>query len=162
MKYSIFSFSCRTLLLALLLLLTGCGKKSMPLPDDRRDQFAWTSSSAQITLNGCLSVYGTLSGNVAKLTDVIFELQPLAADDTCDNCPFTPAERAEFPANTLRGHPEVNTVRLTYCPREQAPFYRWRMVGINIHRRFPYALTPIHKTETKEEKETYYAPFLIP
>ena len=162
MKHSIFPISYGATLLIMALALAGCGKKSMPLPDDRRDQFTWTSSSVQVTLNGCLSAYGTLSGNVANLTEVIFELQPLSGADACDNCPFTPAERAEFPANTLRGHPEVNTVRLTYCPREQAPLYLWRMVGINIHKRFPYALTPIRKTETKEEQEIYYAPFLIP
>ena len=142
--------------------LASCGKKSSPVPNDARDSFTWTQSSVVASSNGCLTGTGILSGNVANLTDVIFELQPIQPDDACENCPFTPSERVEFSQSVLRGHPEVNTIRFTYCPRDTAPVYRWRFVGTNIHRRLSYAVTPLQTLSLNDEPESEHAPFFLP
>lgn len=162
MTTSIPSKKLAVLFLCALFLVNGCGKKGNPTPDDERDKFTWAESGIQVSLNGCLSVTGILQGNSAKLTDVVFELQPIQDGDDCAGCPFTPSERAEFAESQLRGHPEVNTIKLNYCPREQAPVYRWRLVGVNIHRRFPYEVTPVQTFTVNEEPEREYAPFYLP
>ncbi len=163
MKRVCLSPLCGVLTLILMAaMLQGCGKKAAPVPDDNRDRFSWASSSMMVLPNNCLAVNATLSGNVANLTDVVLELQPLQPDNTCADCPFAPTEREEFAESAVRGHPEVNTIRLTYCPREQAPSYRWRLVGINIHKRFPYALTPTRTFVVQEEPEIEHAPFYLP
>ncbi len=149
-------------LILLAVALQGCGKKANPIPDDNRDRFSWTGSNMMVLPNGCLTVNATLSGNVANMTDVVLELQPLQPDNTCAGCPFAPTERGEFAESAVRGHPEVNTIRLNYCPQEKAPSYRWRLVGINIHKRFPYALTPTQTFVVREEPEIEHAPFYLP
>ena len=150
------------LLLILLAAIQGCGKKGLPVPNDNRNLFTWTGSSMMILPNSCLTVSATLSGNIANLTDVVLELQPLLPDNTCAGCPFTPTERAEFAESAVRGHPAVNTVRLTYCPQAQTPSYHWRLVGINVHKRFPYALTPVQAFVVQEYPEIEHAPFYLP
>ena len=162
MKHVRFFSVCGLLLLILLAAIQGCGKKGLPVPNDNRDLFAWTGSSMVILPNNCLTVSATLSGNIANLTDVVLELQPLLPDNTCSGCPFTPTERAEFAESAVRGHPEVNTIRLAYCPQEQASSYHWRLVGINIHRRFSYALTPIQTFTIHGKPEIEHAPFYLP
>lgn len=143
-------------LLCLGLLVSACGKKGDPMPQDQKNLFAWKSADAYFTQSGCLAVTASMTGATRNVDGFTIELEPLAppsdpnlppelasVPDTCEGCPFTPRETKEVtPGEAIPGDESTRYV-FNYCPALKADAYRWRLVARNVFLSFPYALTPI-------------------
>ncbi len=131
------------ILLALLSALgLGCGKKALPQPQDEREMFRWTGAKATAK-SDCLSIDAQLVGNLRNVAGVVLELEAADTGEQCANCPFLPVERKEFAIDNLSAQGKSGRITLDYCPTVEAPAYRWRLVGRNVYRTFPYQLTQV-------------------
>ena len=143
-------------LLCLGLVLSSCGKKGNPTPQDYKNQFAWEHEDARFIGNGCLAITALMTGAVQNVDSFQLELEPLApqvdpdlppelaaVSDTCEGCPFTPHETSELvPYERVSGDSGTRYT-FTYCPTVKASAYRWRLVARNVFTAFPFALTQI-------------------
>lgn len=137
---TIFVFLC-----AILVGMTGCGKKGAPsIPGENR-QFSFSKLDATL-VNECLHIQGTLSGSWWNLEQIYVEVQPSDILGNCDTCPFLPTEQAIYNASDIfveRGNGDIS---LQFCPMTSSPeikAWRWRVIGKNIVRDLPYVLTPV-------------------
>ena len=143
-------------LCCVLLAVPGCGKKGDPVPQDKKNMFAWENAEAAFTANGCLAISALMTGAAQNVDGFSIELEPLeppagstlppelqTPQDTCEGCPFTPRETEELtPQEAIPGE-QGTRFRFTYCPTIKAAAYRWRLVAQNVFMSFPYALTPV-------------------
>lgn len=151
------NYSLLCILLALTI-LTGCGKKAMPQPKDSKEYFAWKNSVA--TSSGdCINISAELSGAIRNIDGILLEVEPVGANNTCYECPFLPTERQSYNYDNVVLDGKRYQIAMTFCPETKSPAYRWRLVGRNVFRTFPYAMTPVHLlvpavTEEQPEKST--------
>lgn len=130
-----------SLILLLACVVTGCGKKGLPLPDYSRQLFSWRNVFAALSQNGCLSVSGSVGGEAQNLAFMVLELEPL--DAACVGCPFVPQEIYRIDSTDAWESPDGQTFRFAYCPASRDTGYRWRLVGRNVFSSLPPVSTPV-------------------
>ncbi len=143
-------------LMCLVLFGAACGKKGEPVPQDRKNMFAWKDEQAHFAANGCLAVTATMTGATRNVEGFSLELEPFtpapaedlppelaAIPDSCVGCPFLPRETAKIRPQEIVDGKNSTRYTFTYCPRLAATSYRWRLVARNVFRSFPFALTPV-------------------
>ncbi|CAK7013181.1 MAG: hypothetical protein DELT_02146 [Desulfovibrio sp.] len=128
------------LLLTAIFFLAACGKAGMPVPKKTQDTF--TITGAGVTVMGkCLAARGTVTGAVNNFERVMVEVDPIDSHDDCPGCPFNAGESQEFSASDVQFDAKTGQFLLSFCPSTEAPMYRWRLVGKNVHPGLPYATT---------------------
>lgn len=133
------------LLCALLVVTAGCGKKGAPSVPGENRQFTFSRLDATL-INECIHIQGNLSGSWWNLEQIYVEVQPSAVLGNCDDCPFLPVEQAVYNASDIFVERGNGDITLQFCPMSSSPeikAWRWRIIGKNIVRDLPYALTPV-------------------
>ncbi len=122
-----------TLLLVLLLAftlsfsLTACGRKTLPKSNFNSEKYAWQNVGATIN-NDCLTVFGTVDGNINSVDTITLEVQGLT--EACVNCPFATEMHTTVAAVEVIDF-ETNVFQINYCPAPVYDEYRWRISGKN-------------------------------
>lgn len=148
-------FFLLTLLLTMAV-VTGCGKKSDPVPDQSRLLFSWRNVFATMTDNGCISLSGSVAGASQNMGSVVLEVQPL--DASCEGCPFVPQETHSVNASDAWESPSGESFRFAYCPSTRADSYRWRLAGKNVFSGLPPVLTPVRVVQAMQTTEIDMTP----
>lgn len=139
MNRSVVRFTLSLLTLTALFIV-ACGKAGMPIPKKTQDTF--TIAGAGVTVMGqCLAANGTVTGAVNNVDTIMIEVQSIQSYDDCPGCPFVAQEYQEFSASAAQFDAKTGQFLLSFCPVTDAPMYRWRLVGKNIHLGLPHAAT---------------------
>lgn len=129
------------ILLVLLLVVAGCGKKGLPVPDYSQQMFSWRNVFAVMSEDGCISISGSVSGETRNLAFMVLDLEPLEA--SCAGCPFVAQESFRMDPADAWESPDGQTFRFVYCPAARSDVYRWRLVGHNVFSSLPAVSTPV-------------------
>lgn len=122
------------------LFLAACGKAGMPVPKKTQDTFTLTGASVTV-MGKCLAASGTVTGAVNNFDIIRIEVNSIQSDEDCPGCPFVPQEYQEFSASAAQFDVNTGQFLLSFCPAADAPMYRWRLVGKNVHPGLPHAMT---------------------
>lgn len=118
------------LVLMLVFVIFGCGKKVWPEPDAEEEKFAISITSHEMH-DDCLEITAEISGNHKNLSTITLELEAL--DEPCPACPFLVSKSVVLPP----GSPEVkrveNMLTITHCGLDPDSYYRVRLKARNIY-----------------------------
>ena len=109
--------------------------------------FAWEDVSATLNPGMCLTITADMSGATRNVEVFMLELEP-KTEAVCVECPFNPVEVAVLKPDTTQARSNGERFQFTYCPRNKADSYRWRLVAHNVFKAFPYALSPTKTLKT--------------
>lgn len=135
MKILLDAWRCAMCIGAVLLLLggTGCGKKSWPEPQLDEDRFTW--GQIQHHRHGaCLDARALVYGAPNKLGFVFLEWMELESNEDCPGCPFVPTGRVRLGDGSSEFKRQNGVIRILLCEWNPERSYRWRLVGMNVHR----------------------------
>ena len=124
-----------------LVLLPGCGKKDMPVPNDPARNFSWEQVDASKSGN-CLALSGKFTGAYENLDSLRLELAPVSGPEDCPGCPFVPKEILYFSRSEAGFNQDTGAIGFSYCPKPAAA-YRWRLTGISIFNRLPHTVSHV-------------------
>lgn len=128
-------------LLGLLLICAACGKVGDPQPRQNSRSFVW--QEVRVTpVNNCLDIRAAMSGVYGNLHSVRLELDGVSGPDDCPACPFHPSETYVLEDLKQSFNSSTGELHFSYCPRETAPLYRYRLIGINIFDTSQHAISP--------------------
>jgi hypothetical protein len=112
-------------------LSTACGRYGAPEPRQGSRSFSWEKLDINAD-TACLEFNALVSGGYTNLDTVILEL---SADipGNCSNCPFKPTEIYTLDDLSQNYDRQSGNLQFFYCPAEQSPDYRVRIIGTNIY-----------------------------
>lgn len=129
----------------LLLLPAGCGKTGDPKPRQATRSFVW--QEVEVAQAGeCLDIHAVMSGVYSNLEDVFLEFSGVDEGD-CPGCPFLVQEQIRVERLNKVFDQNRGELRFSHCPRQKAPAYRLRLVGINIYDTSRHAVSPVKYIE---------------
>jgi hypothetical protein len=118
------------ILLALLILCCGCGKKAWPTAQTAQDAFVLEKVQAR-KAEGCLQVEASLSGAAQNLQSVALILEAL--DAPCPGCPFQPSRSIEIPLSSPQITLEGGALRLSFCDIDPQKAHRLKLEARNVY-----------------------------
>lgn len=118
------------ILLGLLALCSGCGKKAWPTAQTGEDAFGLESVLAR-KADGCLEVEARLSGAAQNLQSVVLILEAL--DTPCPGCPFQPTRSIELPLSSPQVRLQGNVLRLSFCGIDPQKAHRLKLEAANVY-----------------------------
>jgi hypothetical protein len=117
-------------ILSLLWLGLGCGKKGWPEPDIDEDRFVWSEISSEVT-GRCMDITALLSGNVQNLARVTLEVE--MRSEPCPGCPFSPTTTVRMEPGSENWERRGALVHVMWCGLEPDKAVRWRLIGHPLH-----------------------------
>ncbi len=134
---------CLTVLTLLMFgVLAGCGVKGAPQPDFDRDSFAFGDLSAELSIDGTVTVSGTLTGAFQNMHFLVLEMQPVEGE-LCGGCPFVPQDQFRIDARDAWESKNGSRFSVVYHPVFTSDMYRWRLVGHNIYSGISRVVSPL-------------------
>lgn len=133
----------------------SCGKEGKPVPQDQKNIFTWRNADASFITQDCLQITISMVGAVQNIRYFSLELAPQQSSSNlpseletisyCEDCPFIAKEVALLkPEEILRKELSNETIYIfSYCPKNKASAYQWRLVIENIFSQFPYVITTV-------------------
>lgn len=118
---------------ALVVLTTGCGRKTWPEPNANIDKVRLVKVQGRQD-NRCLSVYAVVGGAVQNLYSLVLEIAPVD-EENCPTCPFSPRQRYEYFPDSPEVKVRGRSIFLNHCPLSPEVTYRWRLVLKNRYGR---------------------------
>ncbi len=118
---------------SLLVIGTGCGKKGWPEPRLDEDRFTWGPIQHQ-RQGACLDARALVHGAANKLGFVYLEWMRLDTAEDCPDCPFEVTERVRLGDGSSEFKRQNGVIRILFCEWDPESSYRWRLVGLNVHR----------------------------
>jgi len=135
-----------TLMLSLALFVSGCGKKGWPDPQLEEDRFAW-GQMQHLRQGECLDARALVHGAPEKLGDVYLQWMELDANEDCPGCPFEVTDRIRLGDGSSELKRQNGVIRILVCEWTPEVSYRWRLVGMNIHRGLNPVISPVQFSE---------------
>ncbi|TVQ96536.1 MAG: hypothetical protein EA399_15745 [Desulfovibrionales bacterium] len=122
------------LLMGLVLVFgTGCGKKAWPEPQLDEDRFYWGQIQHQ-RQGACLDARALVHGAANKLGNVYLEWMEWDRPEDCPECPFEVTSRVLLADRSSELKRQNGVIRILLCEWDPDLSYRWRLVGMNVHR----------------------------
>lgn len=137
-------------LLCFALLASGCGKTGDPRPRQATRSFAWQEVSATAA-GECLDISALMSGVYSNLDAVVLEFADVSEGE-CPGCPFLVKEQIPVQNLAKLFDQSKGELRFSHCPRQKAPAYRLRLVGLNMFDTARHAVSPVKYVEMPAQR----------
>ena len=130
------------LLICLMLVLVGCGRKGDPVPDYSLDEFAFGALSAEAAADGTVTFQGTVTGASQNLEFMVLEMQAVDGE-LCEGCPFLAQDQHRVDARDAWENETGSSFSFVYRPVFPGRVYRWRLTGHNLYSGLPDVVSPM-------------------
>ena len=141
-RCSAFSGACFAILLIATLTLVGCGRKGDPVPDFSRDEFSFTSLSAEAAADGSVRFQGSVAGASQNLEYMVLEMQAVDGE-LCEGCPFLAQDQYRVDSRDAWESENGSSFSFVYRPVFPGGAYRWRLIGHNLYSGLPDVVSPM-------------------
>lgn len=140
------TLGCGVILILIMWLGLGCGKKDWPEPVVDKDRFVWSEISAQVQ-GKCLDITALLSGNVQNLAGLTLEVE--MRSEPCPGCPFVPTVKKRMDPGSENWQRRGALVHVTWCGLDPDKAVRWRLIGHPLHPSMAVVRSRVYRGETK-------------